>query len=134
MPLITTPAGFIRIAHPDGELGVARAAEAAGTAVGIGILASYPIEAITREASNVWFQLYMIGGREGSVIAMERARAAGCEVLIITVDFASLSGGQDYQRGHPGRARPRRPPHCPQVRPRDGDAAPVGAQLPQGRS
>ncbi len=102
MPLITTPAGFIRIAHPDGELGVARAAEAAGTAVGIGILASYPIEAITREASNVWFQLYMIGGREGSAIAMERARAAGCEVLIITVDFASLSGGQDYQRGHPG--------------------------------
>ena len=102
MPLITTPAGFIRIAHPAGELGVARAAEAAGTAIGLGILASYPIEAITREASNVWFQLYMIGGREGSAIAMERAKAAGCEVLIITVDFAALSGGQDYQRGHPG--------------------------------
>ncbi len=102
MPVITTPAGFIRIAHPDGELGVARAAEAAGTAVGIGILSSYSIESITAEASNVWFQLYMIGGREGSAIAMERAKAAGCEVLIITVDFASLSGGQDYQRGHPG--------------------------------
>ena len=102
MPLITTPAGFIRIAHPDGELGVARAAEAAGTAVGLGILASYPIETITANASDVWFQLYMLGGREGSAVAIERAKAAGCRVLIITVDFAALSGGQDYQRGHPG--------------------------------
>ncbi len=102
MPLITTPAGFIRIAHPDGELGVARAAEAAGTAVGLGILSSYSIETITANASDVWFQLYMLGGREGSAIAIERAKQAGCRVLIITVDFAALSGGQDYQRGHPG--------------------------------
>jgi len=99
MPVITTPAGFIRVAHPDGELGVARAAEAAGTATGIGILASYPIETITATASDVWFQLYMIGGREGSAIAVERA---GCRVLVVTVDFAPISGAMDHPHGQAG--------------------------------
>ena len=100
MPVITSPAGLIRIAHPDGELGVARAAEAAGTAVGISILASQPIEAITEVASDVWFQLYMIGGRDGSEIAIDRARRAGCRALIVTVDLASGTGGKDRPRGH----------------------------------
>ena len=102
MPVITTPAGFIRVAHPDGELGVARAAEAAGTAAGIGILASYPIETITAAASDIWFQLYMLGGREGSAIAIERAKQAGCRVLIVTVDFASISGAMDHPHGRAG--------------------------------
>ena len=102
LPVITTPAGFIRVAHPGGELGVARAAEAAGTAAGIGILASYPIETITAAASDVWFQLYMIGGREGSAIAIERAKRAGCRVLIVTVDFAAISGAMDHPRGQAG--------------------------------
>ena len=102
MPLMTTPAGFIRVAHPEGELGVAKAVEKAGTAIGLGILASYPVEEITAAASDVWFQLYMIGGREGSAVAIERARRAGCRVLIVTVDFAASSGPHDLPRGRPG--------------------------------
>ncbi|MDX6522063.1 MAG: hypothetical protein QOF08_2668, partial [Gaiellales bacterium] len=50
MPVITTPAGFIRIAHPAGELAVAKAAEDAGIPVGISILASVAIEEITAVA------------------------------------------------------------------------------------
>jgi isopentenyl diphosphate isomerase/L-lactate dehydrogenase-like FMN-dependent dehydrogenase len=95
MPVITTPAGFIRIAHPAGELAVARAAEAAGIAVGISILASIAIEEITAAASDVWFQLYMIGGREGSAIAIDRAKRAGCRVLVVTADLADNTGGND---------------------------------------
>jgi pre-mycofactocin synthase len=95
MPVVTTPAGFIRIAHPDGELGVARAAEAAGIAVGISILASVAIEEVTAVASDVWFQLYMIGGREGSEIAIERSKRAGCRVLLVTGDLADNTGGND---------------------------------------
>lgn len=98
MPIITSPAGLIRIAHPDGELGVARAAEAAGIPVGVSILASQPIEVITDAASDVWFQLYMIGGREGTEVSIDRARAAGCRVLVLTVDKAAVTGGKD----HPG--------------------------------
>lgn len=95
MPVITTPAGFIRIAHPAGEVAVARAAAAAGIAVGISILASVPIEQITAVAPDVWFQLYMIGGREGSAIAIERARQAGCRVLVVTADLADNTMGND---------------------------------------
>ena len=98
MPVITAPAGLIRIAHPDGELGVARAAEAAGIAVGVSILASHSIEAITDVASDVWFQLYMIGGRDGTEVAIDRARAAGCRVLMVTVDKAAATGGKDRPR------------------------------------
>lgn len=98
MPVITAPTGLIRIAHPDGELGVARAAEEAGIAMAVSILASHPIEAITDVASDVWFQLYMIGGRAGSEIAIARARDAGCRVLIVTVDKAAGTGGKDNPR------------------------------------
>jgi isopentenyl diphosphate isomerase/L-lactate dehydrogenase-like FMN-dependent dehydrogenase len=97
MPVITTPAGFIRVAHPEGELAVARAAEAAGIAVGISTLASVAIEEITAAASDVWFQLYMIGGREGSEIAIERAKKAGCRVLVVTCDLADNTGGNDLE-------------------------------------
>ncbi len=95
MPVITTPAGFIRVAHPDAELAVARAAEAAGIAVGISTLASVAIEEITAVASDVWFQLYMIGGRDGSEIAIDRAKRAGCRVLLVTCDLADNTGGND---------------------------------------
>ena len=105
MPVITTPAGFIRVAHPAGELAVARAAEAAGIAVGISILASVAIEEITAAASDVWFQLYMIGGREGSAIAIERARKAGCRVLVVTADLADNTGGNDRTPAPPPPGR-----------------------------
>jgi isopentenyl diphosphate isomerase/L-lactate dehydrogenase-like FMN-dependent dehydrogenase len=41
MPVVISPAGFIRSAHPEGELAVARAAAAAGIAIGVSTLASY---------------------------------------------------------------------------------------------
>ncbi|HTC70193.1 MAG TPA: alpha-hydroxy-acid oxidizing protein, partial [Acidothermaceae bacterium] len=50
---------------------------------------------ITAVASDVWFQLYMIGGREGSEIAIERAKRAGCRVLLVTGDLADNTGGND---------------------------------------
>jgi isopentenyl diphosphate isomerase/L-lactate dehydrogenase-like FMN-dependent dehydrogenase len=95
MPAFPTPAGFIRMAHHDGELGVARAAKSAGVPMGLGILSSVPIEDVIRVHPDTWFQLYMIGGREGSQVAMERAWAAGSRVLFVTVDFAAATGGRD---------------------------------------
>jgi len=105
MPLITTPAGFIRIVHPGGELAVARAAARAGIPTGVSILASTPIESITGVNTDTWFQLYMIGGREGTAIAIERARAAGVRVLVVTVDLAAGTGGSDDRKAAmpPGR-------------------------------
>ena len=105
MPVITTPAGFIRIAHQDGELAVARATAAQGIPIGLSILASVPVEQVVEANPDTWFQLYLIGGREGTAAAIERAKAAGCRVLIVTVDLAAGTGGTDWRRpiAPPGR-------------------------------
>jgi len=89
LPVIISPAGFIRLAHPEGELGAARAAAAAGTAIGISTLSSYAIEDICAVAPNVWYQLYFAGGRSAAELAIERAKAAGCSALVLTLDGAA---------------------------------------------
>jgi L-lactate dehydrogenase (cytochrome)/glycolate oxidase len=91
-PVVCAPAGFIRILHPDGERGVAKAAQAVGTAVGISTMASQSIEEITRVADDVWYQLYTTGGPATTDRAIGRAQDAGCRVLIVTVDSAALVG------------------------------------------
>lgn len=98
MPVITTPAGFIRIAHRDGELAVARAGARAGIPTGLSILASEPVEKVVAANPDTWFQLYMIGGRAGTEIAVERARLAGARALMVTVDLAAGTGGSDRRR------------------------------------
>lgn len=99
MPIMPTPAGFIRIAHPDAEAGVARAAQRAGVPIGLSILSSIAMEEICALNDNVWLQLYLIGGLSGTKEVIDRARAAGVRALIVTVDLASGTGGND--RGKP---------------------------------
>jgi isopentenyl diphosphate isomerase/L-lactate dehydrogenase-like FMN-dependent dehydrogenase len=100
MPVIVAPAGFIRLAHRDGELGAARAAGTVGTAIGISTLSSYPIEEIRSATSGpVFYQLYFAGGRQGAEIAIERAKDAGCEALIVTVDLAASAGRERSFKG-----------------------------------
>ena len=79
LPVVLAPAGYIRLAHRDGEVGARRAAGAMGTAVGVSTLSYYPIEAVAAASTGpVWYQLYFAGGRPGAEIAIERAQAAGC--------------------------------------------------------
>jgi isopentenyl diphosphate isomerase/L-lactate dehydrogenase-like FMN-dependent dehydrogenase len=100
MPVIVAPAGYIRMAHRDGERGAARAAGEAGVAIGISTLSSYPIEEITgATTAPVWYQLYFAGGRTGAEIAIDRARAAGCRALVLTVDLAAAAGRERRLRG-----------------------------------
>jgi isopentenyl diphosphate isomerase/L-lactate dehydrogenase-like FMN-dependent dehydrogenase len=100
MPVILAPAGYIRLAHRHGEVGAARAAGRAGIPIGISTLSSYPIEEVAAAATGpVWYQLYFAGGRAGAVIAIDRARAAGCSALIVTVDLAAAAGRERALRG-----------------------------------
>ncbi|MGA8719408.1 MAG: alpha-hydroxy acid oxidase [Solirubrobacteraceae bacterium] len=90
MPVIIAPTGNIRILHPDGEPGVARAAGAAGTIQCVSTFTGYPIEEITAAATGpVFFQLYFVGGRANAEANIDRARRAGCQALVITVDSAA---------------------------------------------
>jgi len=100
LPVVLAPAGYIRLAHRDGEVGAARAAGVMGTAIGVSTLSYYPIETIAAAATGpVWYQLYFAGGRPGAEIAIERARASGCRALIVTVDLAAAAGRERQLRG-----------------------------------
>jgi isopentenyl diphosphate isomerase/L-lactate dehydrogenase-like FMN-dependent dehydrogenase len=100
MPIIVAPAGYIRLAHRDGEIGVARAAGRAGIPTGISTLSSHDIADIKRATTGpVWYQLYFAGGRAGAEVAIERAKDAGCSALILTVDVAAAAGRERTLRG-----------------------------------
>jgi len=75
--------------HPDAETGVARAAERAGTAIGLSNVASVAIEEVTRENSRSFAQLYWSGGREVIAERVERFRRAGVKGLIFTMDLSA---------------------------------------------
>lgn len=91
-PFLLGPVGVLRLAHPDGEVAVARAAAAAGVPMVMSTAASYPIEdvAAANGDGQRWFQLYWPKDRELAVSFLERAAAAGFSVLVLTLDTRLL--------------------------------------------
>lgn len=90
MPVITAPTGNLRLFHRDGELGVARAAGAVGTIQCVSTLTGYPIEDIAAVARGpVFFQVYLVGGRENTEANIDRAQRAGVKALVVTMDTAA---------------------------------------------
>jgi len=94
MPVIISPTG-VQAVHPDGEVAVARAAAARGTAMGLSSFASKPVEDVVAANPQTFFQLYWSGSREQITQRIERARAAGAVGLIATLDW-SFSHGRDW--------------------------------------
>jgi pre-mycofactocin synthase len=86
LPVAISPTG-VQAVHPDGELAVARAAAAAGTAMSVGAFASKPVEAVVAANPKTFFQTYWMGTPERMAETMERARAAGAKGLIATLDW-----------------------------------------------
>ncbi|HVH28280.1 MAG TPA: alpha-hydroxy acid oxidase [Vicinamibacterales bacterium] len=86
-PIVLCPIGSTKIANPEGELAVARAAKAKKTLQIISTQASYPVEEITAaRGAPVWFQLYTTNSFDATRTMLKRAQAAGCPVVAVTVD------------------------------------------------
>ena len=94
MPVLISPTG-VQAVHPDGEVAVARAAAARGTAIGLSSFASKPIEEVVAANPKTFFQIYWLGGRDAIAERAERARAAGAVGMIVTTDW-SFSHGRDW--------------------------------------
>ncbi|MCQ4119739.1 pre-mycofactocin synthase MftD [Rhodococcus tibetensis] len=94
LPVVISPTG-VQAVHPDGEVAVARAAAARGTAIGLSSFASKSVEEVTAANPQTFFQMYWVGTRDVLVQRMERARAAGAAGLIVTTDW-SFSYGRDW--------------------------------------
>ncbi|MGP4056137.1 pre-mycofactocin synthase MftD [Mycobacterium sp. 4D054] len=94
LPVIISPTG-VQAIDPDGEVAVARAAAARGTAMGLSSFASKPMEEVTAVNDKIFFQIYWLGSRDDILARMERARAAGAKGLILTTDW-SFAHGRDW--------------------------------------
>jgi len=94
LPVLVSPTG-VQAVHPDGEVAVARAAAARGTAMGLSSFASKPIEEVVAANPQTFFQIYWAGTRDRLLQRLERARAAGAVGLIVTLDW-SFSNGRDW--------------------------------------
>jgi pre-mycofactocin synthase len=94
LPVLISPTG-VQAVHPDGEVAVARAVAARGTAMGLSSFASKPIEEVIAANPKVFFQVYWLGDRTAIAARVERARAAGAVGLIVTTDW-SFSHGRDW--------------------------------------
>jgi isopentenyl diphosphate isomerase/L-lactate dehydrogenase-like FMN-dependent dehydrogenase len=89
MPLILAPVGSSRLMYPRGEEAAAGAAGAAGIAYSLSTLSGCPLEDVAAESKGtLWYQLYLVGGRDCALSAIERAKAAGFSVLVVTIDTA----------------------------------------------
>jgi isopentenyl diphosphate isomerase/L-lactate dehydrogenase-like FMN-dependent dehydrogenase len=92
MPVLVAPTAFLRLAHADGEQGVARAAAAAGTIYCLSTLATAtPAEIAAAAPDGVrWFQLYCYRDRGITRSLVAQAVDAGFAAIVLTVDMPYL--------------------------------------------
>ncbi len=89
MPLILAPVGSSRLIHPRGEEAAARAASAGGILYVLSTFSGSLLEDVAAASSApLWYQLYLAGGRDCALPALDRAKAAGFSALVVTIDTA----------------------------------------------
>jgi 4-hydroxymandelate oxidase len=91
-PVLVAPTAFHQLAHPDGEAATARAAGAMGTLMVVSTIANLSVTQVASLAPGapLWFQLYIHRDRGLTRELIQRAEAAGCLALCLTVDTPIL--------------------------------------------
>ena len=88
LPIAIAPTGGVGFGWPHGDVAIARAATGYGIPYTLSTSGTASIERIAREApGRLWFQAYIFKKREFTMQLIERARIAGYEGLMITVDL-----------------------------------------------
>jgi L-lactate dehydrogenase (cytochrome) len=96
LPLILAPVGLLGMQHGDGEILACRAAQAAGIPFTLSTMSICSIEDVASSvAKPFWFQLYVMKDRGFIKALIERAIAAKCSALVLTVDLQVI--GQRHQ-------------------------------------
>lgn len=92
-PVALAPVGVLSIMHPDGECAAARAAAAQGVPYVLSSASSTPMEQVAEAMGDAerWFQLYWAKDREVTRSFLNRAKAAGFRVLVVTLDTPLLA-------------------------------------------
>lgn len=94
LPLLVAPVAFQRVAHPDGEVGMARAARDAGTIMCLSTLATSTPAEVAEVGGPRWFQLYVFRDEGLTHELIAQARECGYGALLLTVD-APVRGNRE---------------------------------------
>ena len=87
IPFLLAPVGSSRMFYPRGEERAASAAGDAGTIYTLSTLSGCRLEDVkAATAGDTWYQLYLVGGRDVAMGAINRAKAAGYKALVVTID------------------------------------------------
>jgi 4-hydroxymandelate oxidase len=97
-PILVAPTAFQRLAHPDGELAMARGALAADVTMVASTVSSFSLEDIAATGVARWFQLYLQEDQAVTEQLVHRAAAAGYTALVLTVDVPVLGGRERDER------------------------------------
>ena len=92
MPVAIAPTGLTGMQHADGEILAARAAKKFGIPFTLSTMSNCSIEDVSKgtDGHPFWFQLYVMRDRDFIERLIERARAANCSALVITLDLQIL--------------------------------------------
>lgn len=108
MPVALAPVGSCGMQHADGEILAARAAEKFGVPFILSTMSVCSIEDVAEKVSKpFWFQLYVMREREFMYSLIDRAKAAGCSALVLTLDLQVL--GQRHKDIKNGLSTPPKP-------------------------
>lgn len=91
MPLALAPVGLLGMQHADGEILAAQAAEEFGVPFTLSTMSICSIEAVAAKTQKpFWFQLYVQKDRDFTKKLIDRAKAAGCSALVVTLDLQMI--------------------------------------------
>ncbi len=92
MPVAIAPTGLTGMQHADGEIKAARAAKKFGVPFTLSTMSICSIEDVAKETDNhpFWFQLYVMKDRDFIERLIDRAKAANCSALVLTLDLQIL--------------------------------------------
>jgi 4-hydroxymandelate oxidase len=98
-PILVMPTGSQRAFHPDGELATARAAKAQKHLMMLSTVSTTSVEDVTAARGEpIWYQLYPTSKWEITQKLLRRAEAAGCPVVVLTVDLPVSSNRLSLSR------------------------------------
>lgn len=108
MPVALAPVGLMGMQHADGEIKAAKAAEKFGVPFTLSTMSICSIEDVADNTSKpFWFQLYVMRDRDFIGRLIDRAKAANCSALILTLDLQIL--GQRHKDIRNGLGAPPKP-------------------------
>ena len=101
MPMAIAPTGSAGMQYPDGEIIAAQAAEESGIPYTLSTMSICSIEDVAANTKKpFWFQLYVMKDRDFNKRLIERAKAAGCSALVLTLDLQILAQRhKDHRNG-----------------------------------